>query len=78
MSTEQRVFALRGQVALHLQDLQQLTARRNLLLHLAVHNPRPAVARALRCNRRLADAARWNARLARARLAALDYGHAVE
>lgn len=72
MSTDRHVDQLRLQVTEHLDRLQELTVRRNVLLHLAVHDPRPSVARALRFNRLLADQSRRAARFARAQLAALE------
>ena len=72
MSIDRQAHQLRIEVSTHLDRLQELTTRRNVLLHLAVHNPRPSVARALRFNRLLADQARRAARLARAQLSALE------
>jgi hypothetical protein len=72
MTAEQRANELRNLVAAHMERLQELTVRRNLLLHCAEHHPVPTVARALRTHRELADAVRRAARLARAQLAELE------
>jgi hypothetical protein len=56
----------RERVAAQLDRLQELTVRRNWLLARAASDPRPAVAHALRVNRRTAEAIRRSLRLARA------------
>lgn len=56
----------REQVAAQLDWLQELTVRRNWLLARAASDPRPALAHALRANRRTAEAIRRSLRLARA------------
>lgn len=72
MRTDRNVDQLRHEVTTQLDWLQELTVRRNVLLNLAVADPRPSVARALRCNRLLAERTRRAARFARAQLAALE------
>ncbi len=72
MSTDLKMDQLRHELTTHLDWLQELTMRRNMLLHLAAADPRPSVARALRCNRLLAERTRRAARLARAQLGALE------
>lgn len=72
MNVTPRADNLRRVVSEQLDLLQQLVSRRNLLLHLAGTDPQPAVARALRANRELAEAVRIAARRARAQLADLE------
>ncbi|MDO8540424.1 MAG: hypothetical protein Q7S40_08270 [Opitutaceae bacterium] len=63
---------LRAQLATHLDSLQELTVRRNVLLGRAAIDPRPSVAHALRTKRETADAIRRSIRLVRAQLAQLE------
>lgn len=68
MITAPQLNELREQVGSHLDLLQELTVRRNLLLARAACDPCPSVARALRANRAAADEIRRTIRLMRAQL----------
>jgi hypothetical protein len=72
MKNEPEIARLRGQLAVHLLWLHELTRTRNRLVQRAAERPTPALARALRVNRETADVVRRAARIARARLSELE------